>query len=215
MRGTQYAAASRLIISVSGILDRPVKPGDDGGDFGRRHNFTSSRHTVPELCFNFSPFENRGRGECRVPNAPAAWCALGVVKYAHQYSQRRHRVHPAFPTRWLYGLYVLSPVTSSFLPPSPRGLNGISYPGWADDASARLDISNGCQDHTTSPYATTPLVLRARLNRSRACTRPAISSRPTLPRPPHPASRFVTIGRNAPLLETGWGELIRVICPTG
>ncbi|MEA2910593.1 MAG: hypothetical protein QOJ15_2674 [Bradyrhizobium sp.] len=25
----QYAAASRLIISVSGILDRPVKPGDD------------------------------------------------------------------------------------------------------------------------------------------------------------------------------------------
>src|SRR6266700_2739723 len=34
---------------------------------------------APELCFNFSPLESRGRGECRVPNAPAAWCALGVV----------------------------------------------------------------------------------------------------------------------------------------
>ncbi|WP_342710988.1 hypothetical protein AAFG13_02120 [Bradyrhizobium sp. B124] len=28
-RGTQYAAASRLITAVSGILDRPVEPGDD------------------------------------------------------------------------------------------------------------------------------------------------------------------------------------------
>jgi hypothetical protein len=32
-RATQYAAASRLSSGVSGILDRPVKPGDDlGGD---------------------------------------------------------------------------------------------------------------------------------------------------------------------------------------
>jgi hypothetical protein len=29
MRGIQYAAASRFLASVSGILDRPVKPGDD------------------------------------------------------------------------------------------------------------------------------------------------------------------------------------------
>jgi hypothetical protein len=27
--GNQYAVASRLITSASGILDRPVKPGDD------------------------------------------------------------------------------------------------------------------------------------------------------------------------------------------
>jgi hypothetical protein len=48
-------------------------------------------------------------------------CAIGS-RYAHQYSQRRHRKHPAFPTRWFYVLYVISPVTSSLLPPSPRGL---------------------------------------------------------------------------------------------
>jgi hypothetical protein len=35
-RVIQYAAASRLIVNVSGILDRPVKPGDDGSGFGKR-----------------------------------------------------------------------------------------------------------------------------------------------------------------------------------
>ncbi|MDD1535685.1 hypothetical protein C7U89_20235 [Bradyrhizobium sp. WBOS4] len=30
-RGIQYAAAHRSIIAVSGILGRPVEPGDDGG----------------------------------------------------------------------------------------------------------------------------------------------------------------------------------------
>jgi hypothetical protein len=28
----QYAAASRFIAGASGILDRPVKPGDDSGE---------------------------------------------------------------------------------------------------------------------------------------------------------------------------------------
>ncbi|TMK08407.1 MAG: hypothetical protein E6G71_09030 [Alphaproteobacteria bacterium] len=32
MRGIQYAAASRFHYAFSGILDRPVKPGDD--DYG-------------------------------------------------------------------------------------------------------------------------------------------------------------------------------------
>jgi hypothetical protein len=44
--------------------------------------------------------------------------------------------------------------------------------------------------------------------------RPAISSHPTLPRPPHPTSRFVTIGRNAPLHRGGMAESMVVICPT-
>jgi hypothetical protein len=34
---------------------------------------------APELCQKSQPSNHRGRGECRVPNAPAAWCALGVV----------------------------------------------------------------------------------------------------------------------------------------
>ena len=78
------------------------------------HILILAAHRARALPENLSPFENRGRGEFRVPNAPAAWCALGVVKYAHQYSQRRHRKHPAFPTQWFYGLYVISPATNSF-----------------------------------------------------------------------------------------------------
>src|SRR6266566_7081722 len=52
------------------------------------------------------------------------------------------------------------------LPPSPRGLNDTSNTGWADGVSTRLSINNGCQDHTTSPSATLPLVSRALLDRS-------------------------------------------------
>jgi hypothetical protein len=36
--------------------------------------FATSRHNAPELCKNLSP-PFRGRGECRVPAAPAASCA--------------------------------------------------------------------------------------------------------------------------------------------
>src|SRR5882762_851907 len=50
--------------------------------------------------------------------------------------------------------FVLSSATNSFLSPSPSGLPATS-PGWTGFASAQLDISNGCQDHTTSPYAAT------------------------------------------------------------
>jgi hypothetical protein len=34
VRGIKYAAASRLIASVSGILDRPIKSGDDNWERG-------------------------------------------------------------------------------------------------------------------------------------------------------------------------------------
>jgi len=59
------------------------------------------------------------------------------------------------------------PSDEFLLPPSPRGLDDTSNPGWAECVSTQLDINNGCQDHTTSPSATLPLVSRAFLDRSR------------------------------------------------
>jgi len=59
-------------------------------------------------------------------------------------------VHPAFPTQWFYGLYRALPGDRAFLPPSPAE----SYP------SANLTPASGRQDHTTSPSAVAPLVLR-------------------------------------------------------
>jgi hypothetical protein len=35
-----------------------------------KHDFAFSRHDGPEVCMKLPP--NRGRGECRVPAAPAA-----------------------------------------------------------------------------------------------------------------------------------------------
>jgi hypothetical protein len=35
-RGIQYAAAPRSITNVSGILDRPVEPGDDAVDLTKK-----------------------------------------------------------------------------------------------------------------------------------------------------------------------------------
>src|SRR5712664_2783228 len=52
----------------------------------------------------------RGRGECRVPSAPAASCANRLVQDAHEYSQRSHRKSPGIPARNGFTAYVeLSP----------------------------------------------------------------------------------------------------------
>jgi hypothetical protein len=37
-----------------------------------KHEPAFPRRDAPEVCMNHSPKENGGRGECRVPNAPAA-----------------------------------------------------------------------------------------------------------------------------------------------
>jgi hypothetical protein len=90
-----------------------------------RHTAAISRRNPPELCRKKRPSKTRGRGECRVPNAPAASCALWGSEYAHEYSQRRHRKHPAFPTQWFYGLYVISPGTGLSC---PRHFSGNCFP---------------------------------------------------------------------------------------
>src|SRR4051794_29344697 len=64
----------------------------------------------------------------------------------------------------------------------------------------RLDTSNGCQDHTALPSATTSVVV-ARYSRSRKTALQPLT-RPTLLRPPHPAPN-VRDDRDTPLL---WGR---------
>jgi hypothetical protein len=104
--------------------------------------------------------------------------------------------------------FVLSSATNSFLSPSLNGLTATS-PGWAGFASAQLGISNGCQDHTTSPYAATSTnastshvlpakILAKALKRRSSAQRPfahkpklalRLPTAPALPRPPHPNPR--------------------------
>ncbi|QOZ42346.1 hypothetical protein XH89_01830 [Bradyrhizobium sp. CCBAU 53340] len=55
-RGIQYAAASRFYHYRLGVLDRPVKPGDDGGVRGA----VSDRHCPPtRLITNRLPTMNK------------------------------------------------------------------------------------------------------------------------------------------------------------
>jgi hypothetical protein len=58
---------------------------------------------------------------------------------------------PAFPAQWLYGLYVLSPATNSCCHRRQRIESCLSPVG--PTRLRWLDISHGCQNHTTSPYA--------------------------------------------------------------
>jgi hypothetical protein len=82
---------------------------------------------------------------------PGAWCTRSLVcawggEYAHEYSQRVHRRHPAFPAQWFYGLYRALPGDRAFLPPSHA------------DQSAHLTPASGRQDHTFLPSAWVPFV---------------------------------------------------------
>jgi hypothetical protein len=122
-----------------------------------RHAFAFSRRVAPEVCRKSLPSNRRGRGECRVPNAPAAWCALKVVcapvftAEAPESSGIPHamvlRLMAYSPRRRIRLASVAGELTTCPRPVGPTCLR-------------RLDTSNGCQDHTLLPYASAPFVLR-------------------------------------------------------
>src|ERR1700682_5444607 len=156
------------------------------GRSNSKHTLTPSPRNAPEPLMNLAP--NRGRGERRMPVAPAASRALCIGK--KHASKRVPRNHPAFPHAMVLTVsFELSPVTGLFCHRLPR-TNVLSEPGWADSTSANLTPASGRQDHTTSPYAATSLV-RSLLIAHRPFANPPCNpvARKTLPRPPHPIPR--------------------------
>jgi hypothetical protein len=109
------------------------------------------------------PRKQRGRGECRVPNAPAASCALSSSSMHTSIHSGGTGIIRHSPRDGFNKLPRALPGDEFLLPPSPCEFTADRKPGWADRASTRLSTSNGCQDHTPSPSATLPLVLRARI----------------------------------------------------
>jgi len=103
-----------------------------------KHTFAFSRHCARALSETFPPSQQRAQGR------PGARCTHGLVcnvcKKLRTRAYRFSGEHPAFPAQWLYGLYVISPVSHALLPPSTP--------------------DSGRQDHTTSPYASVALVSR-------------------------------------------------------
>jgi hypothetical protein len=147
---------------------------------------------------------HRGRGECRVPAAPAVSCALCIGR-THT-SNNEYTGTPGIPARNGFTAYVaLSPVTGLFC---HRRLADIvlSLPGWANKTPQNLTPASGRQDHTILPSAA--IVSRQRAgDRSQVPENPPCDpiARQTLPRPPHPAPTSVTI-MIRPSCGVGWPE---------
>ncbi len=138
-----------FIADVSGILDRPhsrtmtVDVAASSTHF--KHAALLRGAMRPGVCLTRSPFETRARGMPGAQCTRSLVCAYVVVEYAHQYSQRRHRKHPAFPTQWFTTYSALFPGTTALLTPSSARRVGVV---------ANLTPASGRQNHTASPSAT-------------------------------------------------------------
>src|ERR1700733_11849693 len=78
------------------------------------HTPAFPRRAAPELCLNLSP--NKGRGECRVPVAPAAACA--VVESTRVSHHEFTGITRHSRTRWCYSLFRALPGDRACLSPS-------------------------------------------------------------------------------------------------
>jgi hypothetical protein len=153
MRGNQYAAAPRLHHRCLWNTGSPACAGDDDRDFFARTEIFSpditsrSRGAMhPKSCISFRP---RGRGECRVPNAPAASCALcswsmHTSIHSGGTGNIRHSPRDGFTA-----YCALSPGTGLFCPRRSR------------DKPATLTPASGRQDHTPLPSASSAFVSHA------------------------------------------------------
>src|SRR3984957_19893069 len=90
-------------------------------------------------------FDQRAQGMPGARCTRSLVCAVGS-KYAHEYSQRVYRNHPAFPAQWFTAYTVLSPVIG-FLATVAGGV-----------ASTDLTTASGRQDHRASPSPSSTLV---------------------------------------------------------
>jgi hypothetical protein len=171
-------------MTESGLLRR-FAPRNDGPNPNCKRGFATSRHNAPELCKNLSPVG--GRGECRVPAAPAASCAIGSSR-THTSNNEYTGIARHSRTQWFYGLCRDLPGDRALLPPSPADMF-LSRPGWADSNSADLTPASGRQDHTILPSAKASLVSVPVIAHKPFGSPCDPIARKTLPRPPHPTPR--------------------------
>jgi hypothetical protein len=152
----------------------------------------------PSCAFIFRP--QGGRGECRVPAAPAASCALCIGR-THT-SNNEYTGTPGIPARnGFNGLCRALPGDRALLPPSSAE-QGFVTARLGQQTSANLTPASGRQDHTILPSANNISRQRA-VDRSQVF-RPALRSRRAQNAAASIASlpAFVTMA-NAPL----WGGM--------
>src|SRR5436190_21379474 len=153
-------------------------------EIGTRRRVPAARFR-PGFAISFAPSLTEGAGKAGRRLRPQHRVqkrnnAHGFVRYS--------RDIPAFPAQWLYGLYVLSPVSGVFVT--------VATP-----AQAGMDRRHGRGARTT------------RLRRTLRTFRPAGKPALTPQRPSQPAPRFVTTAKR-PSGRRGLSGPVPVICPT-
>src|SRR3977135_188924 len=109
-----------------------------------------------------------------MPVAPAASCALVVVERTRVTTSTPES--PGIPARnGFNGFLRALPGDRALLPPSPCGLKVLSSRVEPNEPPQDLTPASRRQDHTTSPSASSAVVLHA-ANRSRRAIRPALAS---------------------------------------
>jgi hypothetical protein len=141
-----------MVGTAQGRLCPPY--GVHGVNFKQRHlqihadtASRSRRSFARGLTLNFPPSHNRGRRECRAPDAPAVLRAKARVARTQVVTVTPET--PGIPRAMVYGLFRALPGDRALLPPSFA------------DRSATLTPASGRQDHTTSPSASSAFVSRA------------------------------------------------------
>jgi hypothetical protein len=209
-RGIQYAAAYRFNHRrLWNTGSRAFAGDDDGRRCARNHQNTPSRSRGPiarVLSDRFPQKERAGNAGCALhPRSRVQNCA----KEPHT-SIQVQRKHSGIPRAMALRLMARSPRRRIRLVTVIGGLK-VLRTRLDSKKLRRLDTSNGCQNHTLLPYASASFVWRAKIAHGKPpCDHP---SRPTLPRPPHPLPRFVTIAIR-PSCRERMGRVVSLICPT-
>jgi len=97
-RGLRHAA---LLSVANNVFSRTAKVGSQSTNF---HGFAISPHICARFGLLVPPSPIRGRRECRMPDAPAASCALWVVSM-HTSIHSESPESPGIPRAMVYGLY--------------------------------------------------------------------------------------------------------------
>ena len=187
MRGIQYAAA----IASSASLEYWIARSSRAMTMAAQIPNAETRRILATRCargFEKSFRPQRAWGTPGAHGTRSRACSVVVARALVTTSTRDHptfphamvlRFTPRSPWRRIRLVTVVGELTAYPRPVGPTCLR-------------QLDTSNGCQDHTASPSASTSFV-SAPFDRSRVWLnpKPALQSlaRLTLPRPPHPAPR--------------------------
>ena len=154
----------------------------------------------PRFASSFALLENRGRREDRVRAAPAVSCATCTEENAHEHTGPAESIRPSLRNGFT-AYFVLSRRRIPLA--TVAGGLMVRPPGRAGKTSADLAPATGAR--------TTRLGRPLQRRRQRASiahrpkARPAIiPARLTLPRPPHPIPRFVTIAKRPSGGRDGW-----------